>query len=358
MQFDAGDDDGLLGGRDPRHRLLHRLGERVGIASRFGVGVGPDLVGHDAHDVAGQFQVDRSFLAVSRVEEEVDVAEGGGRIDDLAAGGADLFEHVQLRPPFPHPMVQQRVVDPFAETWRTRDQDHRALLGVGSRDRVGEAQGSHAIGHADGTHAVDPRIGIGGEARAVFAGAVDEVERAVLEHAVEGEHVVTRQAEDVADAIVGEPADQVLPDRQAGDTLRPRHRGPLVGNGHEAVVEARAEHDRHGSTPLFACPILKVGQPPLAGSQQREPEAQKRGHAGDHDQRTPRVVVEHPRASCVKQSPDNDRHHDPGEDPFGTRRRFGSGHISKDTPAGRRDTTGPEKTKAPGTVQIPGGRGS
>jgi len=39
----------------------------------------------------------------------------------------------------------------------------------------------------------------------------------VGEHVVEVEDIVARHAEHVADAVVAEPADQVLPDRQLGD---------------------------------------------------------------------------------------------------------------------------------------------
>jgi len=130
-----------------------------------------------------------------------------------------------------------------------------------------------------------------------------------------------------------------------GETADPSSSKPAVqAREHGSPCASRAEHDHQGSTPWFACPILKVGQSPLAGSQERQPEPQKRGHAGDHDERTPRVVVQHPRASGVEQAPGDERHHDPGDDSFSTRRRCGSGHIRKDTPASRRVTSGPEKT--------------
>jgi hypothetical protein len=101
-------------------------------------------------------------------------------------------------------------------------------------------------------------------------------------------------------------------------------------------------------------------QPPPAGSQERQPEPQKRRHAGEHDQRTPRIVVKRPGTRGVKETPDDNRRHDPGDDAFGAGGvGFAGVDISeKDTPTGPRVTSRPQKTKAPGTVQIPGGRGS
>ena len=53
VQFDAGDDHGALRRFNPRDRLLHGLSERAGIALHMRRGIGPDLVGHDTHHVAG-----------------------------------------------------------------------------------------------------------------------------------------------------------------------------------------------------------------------------------------------------------------------------------------------------------------
>ena len=227
VQFDAGDDHGSLGGVDAPDRLLHRFRERLGVALSRDGRVGADLIGHHGDHVAGQFEVNRRLQAVRRVEQEVDVAEGGCRIDDLQAGGAELVEDLELRPPFANTMVQERVVGPFTEARGSGDHHHRALLGRGTRDRVGQRQPPHAVGHAHRPHAVDAGVGIGGEAGAVLTGAVHEVERALLQHAVEGEHVITGEPEDVANPVVGKPSDQVLPDREARHALGTLDRGPL-----------------------------------------------------------------------------------------------------------------------------------
>ncbi len=65
---------------------------------------------------------------------------------------------------------------------------------------------------------------------------------------------------------------------------------------------------------------LLVFQTPSTGSEHRQPESEKRCHACQHDDRTACVVVECPGADRVKHTPDNERSHDPLEDPFGARR--------------------------------------
>jgi hypothetical protein len=213
--------------------------------------VGPDLVGHDRDHVSRQLEIHRTLEPVGRVEEVVDVAESRGGVDDFEAGGTELFEYVELRAPLPNPVVEQRVAAPLGEPGRSRDHDDRALLGVGPGDRVGDAQAPHAVGDADRAHPVHAGIGVGREARGVLAGAVDEFERGMLEHAVEGKHVVARQAEHMPQPVVGQPPDQVLPDRHAGHALWPLQGRPHHGRGHQTVVEARAEDDRHRVTSYF-----------------------------------------------------------------------------------------------------------
>ena len=123
---------------------------------------------------------------------------------------------LELRAEVPHPVVQQRIVDPLAQPGRAADHHHRRLLGVGPGDRIAEAQPADAIRHADRPDAVDAGVGVGGEPGAVFARAADHADRALFQHAVEREHVVAGNAEDVANAVVLQPADQVLADRQPG----------------------------------------------------------------------------------------------------------------------------------------------
>ena len=246
VQLDAGDDDRAAGGSDPPGRLAHGLGEGVGIAPSRRMVVGADLVGHDRDDVARQLEVDRPLVPVGHVEQEVDVAEGRGGIDDLPARQADLVEDLELRPPLAHAVVEPGVVRPLGDARGAGDEDHGALLGRRAGDRVRERQAAHAVGDAHRAHAMHARVGVGGEPGAVLPRAVHEVERAVLEHRVEGEHVVAGQAEDVPDPVVGEPADEVLPDREPGDALGPLHGRPAVAGGDESVVEAGTEDDSHG----------------------------------------------------------------------------------------------------------------
>ena len=308
VQFDAGDDHRTVRGLDPPHRLAHSLGQGGRVTAPHGLRVRSDLVRCDRHHVAGQFEVHRPLEPVRRVEEQVDVAERGGRIDDFPAGGADLLEDLQLCPPFADAMVQERIVRPLPHAGCARDHHDRALLRVGAGDRVGDAHAPHAVGHAQGAHAVHAGVRIGREPGAVLAGAVHEVERAVLQHAVEREHVVARQTEDVANPVVGKPPDQVLADRETGNAFRPLHGRP-GGGGSKAVVQTRAEHDRHGSPPA------------RTGGTQREhdkPEAEERQHASEHDQRAAWIVVQSPGTEGEHGPPGGHRRHDP-RDPAGGR---------------------------------------
>ena len=245
VQLDAGDDHGPLRLLDPGHRLLHRLRQRARIALHQRRRIGTDLIRHHAHHVARQFEVHRSLQPMRRVEQVVDVAKRRRRIDDLAAHGTDLLEHVELRVPLPHAVVEQRIVHPLTDARRTGNEHDGAFLGIGAGDRIGEAQPTHAIRHAHRPHAIHAGIGIGRESRTVLAGAVHEIERAVLEHAVEGKHIVAGQPEHVPDAIVGEPADQILPDRKRRDAPLGIHRRPSIGPNAEPRVEHRPQLDRH-----------------------------------------------------------------------------------------------------------------
>ena len=63
---------------------------------------------------------------------------------------------------------------------------------------------------------MNARVGVGREARVVFARHSHQPDRAVLEHLVQAEHVVAGDAEDVLDAQRTQAVDQVLPDRHHG----------------------------------------------------------------------------------------------------------------------------------------------
>ena len=73
-----------------------------------------------------------------------------------------------------------------------------------------------AVGHADAAQAVEPGVGVGGEPGVVLAGHPDQLDRALLDHLVERQHVVAGDAEDVLDPQRVQPVDQVLADGRHG----------------------------------------------------------------------------------------------------------------------------------------------
>ena len=223
MHLDAGDDHRPLGW--PRCGARPRPPPRPGPRDRWrafcGVGVcGPS--GTTLDHVARQFDVARPAVANHGRQHAVDLAQGRVRIVQLGLGAADAAKHLGLRVKVLHAMVQQRIVEPLAHAGRAADDHHRRLLGIGPGDRVAQAQPAHAIGDADRPDAVEAGVGVGGEPGAVLPRAADQVDRALLQHRVERQHVVAGDAENVADAEILEPADQVVADRHAPD-------GRLVG---------------------------------------------------------------------------------------------------------------------------------
>ena len=212
VDLDAQQQHRLAGIFDPLGGLLDGFVESPRIAGRNRLCVGrPRLRPHVDH-VAGDFDVHGPLEPLARGEHAVDLAKRGERIVKLRAGDAQLFEHVVLRAKVAHHVVQQRIVDPLAQARRAGDHHHRRLLGVGAGDGVANAQPADAVRDAQGAHAVDAGVGVGGEARAVLARAADDVERALLEHRVERQHVVAGNAEHVGDAVVLQPLDQVFAD--------------------------------------------------------------------------------------------------------------------------------------------------
>ena len=163
--------------------------------------------------VARDLDVDRPLVAGAGGEHAIDFAEGGERIVQLGARTAELFEDVVLRAKVADHVVEQRIVHSLAQAGRAGDHDDGRLLGIGAGDRVAHAQAADAVGDAERAHAVDAGVGVGGETGAVFARAADGLDRALFEHRVEGQDVVAGNAEDVADAVVLQAADEVFADR-------------------------------------------------------------------------------------------------------------------------------------------------
>ena len=217
LQLDARDDHRGLGLLDPLDRLADRLGQCRWIADARRGGVGADRIGDDVDHVARQLDVDRALLPEADVEDPVDLAEGGVGIGDLGARRRHLLEDFELRRPLTDAVMEKWPFAPFAQARSPGDHHHRALLRPGPGGRVDDREPPHAVGDAQGADAVDPGIGVGGVAGAVLARAIDQLERALLEHRVEPEHIVARHAEDMAERIVTEAADQVFPDRELRD---------------------------------------------------------------------------------------------------------------------------------------------
>ena len=217
LQLDAGDDHRRLRLLDPLDRLADRLGQGRRIACARRGGIGADRIGHNVDHVTRQFDVDRSLLPEADVEDSVDLAEGSVGIGDLGARRRHLLEDLELRRPLTDAVMEEGAIAPFAQARGPGDHPHGALLRPGAGGRIDHREPPHAVGDAQRADAVDPGIGIGGVAGAVFARAVDQLERALLEHRVEAEDVVAWDAEDVAEGVVAKPADQVFPDRQLRD---------------------------------------------------------------------------------------------------------------------------------------------
>ena len=87
------------------------------------------------------------------------------------------------------------------------------FLRVRARDRVDEAQAPDRIRDAHGADAVDARIRVGRVAGVELAARADDADGAALEHPVEPEHEIARDAEHVVDAERVHALDQVAADR-------------------------------------------------------------------------------------------------------------------------------------------------
>ena len=220
MDFHPGEDHRPPRGGDPPHGFGHRLGEHLGIAGGLldvpHVGSGR----HGKDHVAGQLDVARPPITQHGGQDAVDLAEGDLRIVQHGVGDAEAVEDLGLGAEILDLVVQEGIVEALPQAGRPADDHDRRLLGIGAGDRIAEAQPTYAIGHADGADAVDARVGVGGEAGAVLAGAADDAQRAALDLRIEREHVIARHAEHVADAAFAQPPDQVLADRQPRDGRR------------------------------------------------------------------------------------------------------------------------------------------
>ena len=95
----------------------------------------------------------------------------------------------------------------------TADNDNRRFFRIGLGCGVGDFQCPDTIGHAHCPKTAHPGIGIGRKSRPLLIGGVDEAQLpALFEHVVESQDIISRNSEDVPDAVFRELPDQVLSD--------------------------------------------------------------------------------------------------------------------------------------------------
>ena len=215
MDFHAGDDHRPLGLGQELRRFVDRFVGDLRIARRLAVVIGVRRCAARPRPCRAESRCSRAACSgrPHRARGRSRGRRSTGSISSVA-GDAQLLEHFDLRAEVAHLVVQQRIVDPLGQPRRAADHHHRRLLGIRPGDRVADRQAADAVRHAHRPQAVDAGISVGREARAVLARAADDLDRAFFKLAVERQDVIARDAEHVLQAIVLQPANQVLPDRQ------------------------------------------------------------------------------------------------------------------------------------------------
>ena len=231
VDLDVGENDRPAGSREQLARFVDRLAQRVRVAGRKPLrrAMRADLL--RLHLVSRQLEIDRPLVANRRLEHPVDLAERRFRPIQHRPGPRDLLKHLELRLEAFDLVVQQRVVRPLGHPRRAPQNDHRRLLGIGAGDAVARGEPSDTISHADAAQPVNPRVRIGREARVVFPGHADQLDRAFIDQLVKREDVIARDAEDMLDAQCPQALDQVFADRdraRSGRPNRPRFRRPSM----------------------------------------------------------------------------------------------------------------------------------
>ena len=138
------------------------------------------------------------------------MARRGERVFEGLRGDADFLENEALGVVVADLVVQERGTGTFGESRRSADDDHGRFFGVGPGDAVDCVEPADAIRDAQDAEAVDARVRVRGEPCAEFGAGADDVHVAFDEFVVEAEDIVARYAEDVLDAQVLEPRDQVI----------------------------------------------------------------------------------------------------------------------------------------------------
>ena len=137
------------------------------------------------------------------MEDAVNLLQCRLRIVQNGRSHGQLIEDPFLRVELAHLVMEERILFPLAHARRAADDDDGRFFRVGLGGGVGDLQPAHAISHADHAQAADARIGIGGEAGALFIASGDDLQRAFLQGVVETQHVIARNAKDMADAQLG-----------------------------------------------------------------------------------------------------------------------------------------------------------
>ncbi len=220
-QFFAGDDDRLLRRRDQLGRLGQRFLQCSHVA-RNGLLLARLDLDASAHEVSRQLQVHRAAVPQASGQGAVDLTLGGVGIGDDRRRAGDLAEDVELALEAADLVVEEGFAAPLAHPRPAADDDHGRSLGERLCRRVHDLEAADAIGHAQGTDAVDAGIGVGGVSSPLLVRAVDDRELGSLQLVIEPQHVVAGDAEDVPHAQLGQPADEVRPDRGAAHVASSR----------------------------------------------------------------------------------------------------------------------------------------
>src|ERR1700742_989094 len=109
------------------------------------------------------------------------------------------------------------------------------MLGVGAGDRADRTELADAVGGADGADAANAGISVGGIGGVEFVAGANPVDVGMCDDGIlHGEREIAWYTEDVGDADVLEPAEDVLDDSWCGD-----HESPPAQTWVDAVKHLR-----------------------------------------------------------------------------------------------------------------------
>ena len=212
VNLDIGDDDRLSRIPDHELRLVQRFAERCGVACLMHVGGRVMRDARHVHHVARELDVNGPLVSQRGVQHAVDFLKRGLRIAQDGRGDGELFEDFFLRVKLAHLVVEQRIFFAFLHPRRPADDDDRRFFGECLRRGVCNLQPTDAIRDAHDAQTAQPRVGIRREPRALFVAGCDGFQLAVLQQVVKAEHIIAGDAEDIANAVLVQPVDEVLAD--------------------------------------------------------------------------------------------------------------------------------------------------